>query len=287
MNDVVLNAELACVWEATARKAGNVHRGRDFTGLKYLDLLHSAVAIAPVLARAPEATLGRTVLDAIRATRAVVTTNSNLGIVLLLTPLAKVAEYQDYQQAVADLLRDLTLDDSCKVYEAIALAGPGGMGESPEQDLRCTPTLPLREIMRLAEERDRIAWQYVHDFDDVFRRGVPLLCEGLRRFGCLEEAIQFAHLTLLRDVPDTLIARKLGAEAAMEASRRAAAVLQAGWPTSGPGRLAFDNFDCWLCEPGRNPGTTADLIAACLFVALREGIITLPLAVPFSRGWPL
>ena len=30
-----LFAQLACLWEVTARKAGNVHPGRDFANLRY------------------------------------------------------------------------------------------------------------------------------------------------------------------------------------------------------------------------------------------------------------
>ena len=64
----------------------------------------------------------------------------------------------------------------------------------------------------------------------------------------------------------------------------AAAVLAAGWPHTDAGRVAIAEFDHWLRADGhrRNPGTTADLVAACLFVALREGIITLPPQVPWS-----
>src|SRR5437763_1450426 len=83
----VLYAQLACVWEATARKAGNVHRYRDFDDTSYVDFLASAAAIAPVLA-ARDRPVGETVLACVRATGAVVRTNTNLGIVLLLAPLA-------------------------------------------------------------------------------------------------------------------------------------------------------------------------------------------------------
>ena len=37
-----LCAQLACIWEATARKPGNVHRFRDFADVGYLDFLVSA-----------------------------------------------------------------------------------------------------------------------------------------------------------------------------------------------------------------------------------------------------
>jgi triphosphoribosyl-dephospho-CoA synthase len=42
------------------------------------------------------------------------------------------------------------------------------------------------------------------------------------------------------------------------------------------------DFDFWLRSDGhrRNPGTTADLITAGLFVTLWEGTLRLPLAEP-------
>src|ERR1700723_2922340 len=85
-----LCAQLACIFEATARKAGNVHRFRDFDDLGYVDFLTSAAAIGPVFDDI-RGSLGKTILQAVKATRAVVATNTNLGIVLLLAPLVHAA----------------------------------------------------------------------------------------------------------------------------------------------------------------------------------------------------
>ena len=85
-----LCAQLACILEATARKPGNVHRYADFADATYLDFLLSAAAIAPVMEQAPRRRVGETVLRAVRATRRVVATNTNLGTILLLAPLAAV-----------------------------------------------------------------------------------------------------------------------------------------------------------------------------------------------------
>src|SRR5687768_4449559 len=81
--DPGLCAHLACLWEATARKAGNVHPGCGFADVCWMDFALSAAAVAPVFAAAPGRRIGSVVLDAIRATRDVVATNTNLGIVLL------------------------------------------------------------------------------------------------------------------------------------------------------------------------------------------------------------
>jgi triphosphoribosyl-dephospho-CoA synthase len=84
------------------------------------------------------------------------------------------------------------------------------------------------------------------------------------------------HLELMACCPDTLIARKCGAEFAIESAHRAEAVLRSV-PDAGSVRDAeeFNHFDRWLRADGhrRNPGTTADLVTAALFAALREGAI--------------
>jgi triphosphoribosyl-dephospho-CoA synthase len=77
-----------------------------------------------------------------------------------------------------------------------------------------------------------------------------------------------AHLELLAQVPDTLIARKLGRAAAEDVSRAAAEVLAAGGVRTHEGRAAIARFDRELRDASnaRNPGATADLVAAGLFV---------------------
>lgn len=276
---------IATLWEATARKPGNVHRTANFVRLEYTDFLLSAAAIQPVFDRASSQPVGQTVLQAIRATRQVVQTNTNLGMVLLLAPLAAVADRQDHADNVARVLSQLTVADSEAVYEAIRLAQPGGMGHVADQDVTQEPTRPLQEVMALAADRDLIARQYASGFREVLQ-GVFFLIQGLE-YGGLEEAIVFAHLQFMAHYPDSLIQRKVGLAVAKEASRRAQEVLDAGWPETDRAQLLCGALDVWLRQDGqrRNPGTTADLVTAALFVALRNEAIPLPLAVPWSAGF--
>jgi triphosphoribosyl-dephospho-CoA synthase len=287
MNATVgLYAQLACIWEATPRKPGNVHRFCDHDDTGYVDFLTSAAAIAPVLAEAGTHSVGATVLEAVRRTREVARANTNLGIVLLLAPLAKAEHWPDGRAGVCAVLDALTIDDAALAYQAIVLAGAGGLGQAAEQDVRDVPTVSLREAMALAADRDTIARQYVTGFADVFDEGAPAILTGIERTGCLEGGIIHAYLHLMSLFPDTLIARKCGAEEAAESARRAAAVLGAGWPETPAGRIALVELDTWLRAVGhqRNPGTTADLIAASLFVLLRQARLRLPLAVPWTRS---
>src|SRR5262245_27586552 len=96
MNSLVNNLPVdlwvgtACIWEATARKPGNVTPFHNFSDLTYVDLLLSAAAIGPILHGARITGVGAAVLDGVRRCRLLVRTNANLGILLLLAPLAAV-----------------------------------------------------------------------------------------------------------------------------------------------------------------------------------------------------
>jgi triphosphoribosyl-dephospho-CoA synthase len=138
----------------------------------------------------------------------------------------------------------------------------------------------LLAAMRLAADRDLVARQYADNFAEVLGEVIPPLKEGLERGWSPSVAIVYAQLTLLSRFPDSLIARKCGAAEAQQASDRAAHVLECGSPEGDAFWQAASDFDFWLRSSGhrRNPGTTADLIAAGLFALLRDGIMKLPLA---------
>jgi len=272
-------ATLACVLEATAPKAGNVHRSADFEELTFLDFLGSAVAIAPAIDAAPHAGVGRTVLDSIIATRRAVSTNTNLGIVLLLAPLAAVQRDRPLSTAAAhDVLAKLTPDDCRLVYAAIRMAVPGGLGKVKEMDVADEPPADLLLAMHAAADRDLVARQYVDDFRLVFDDALPLLVAGRSSGWSLTESIIHTHLSLLARYEDSLIVRKCGSETAKQVSAMARGVLAAGGPGNEAYYESLAEFDFWLRTDGhrRNPGTTADLIAAALFAGLRDGHILPP-----------
>src|SRR5579864_4212197 len=271
-------AQIACLFEVTARKPGNVHRFCDFADTNYLDFVLSAAAIVGPLDRARQIGLGPCVLEAVEATRQVVATNTNLGMILLLAPLAAVPDGIELERGVESVLAATTIDDAGFVYRAIRLARAGGLGQVADQDVASEPTVPLRDAMRLAADRDLVARQYANGYAEVFQLALPALRAALSAPQPLEMAIVTSFLTLLAQRPDTLIARKRGSFEASEASRGAAEVLASGWPEAPAAEPALDAFDAWLRAEGhaRNPGTTADLVTAALFAALRDGTIKLP-----------
>jgi triphosphoribosyl-dephospho-CoA synthase len=272
-------ASLACLLEVTACKPGNVHRGADFEDLTFLDFATSALVTAPAFdAAAAGARLGETVLAAVDATRRAVGTNTNLGTILLFAPLA-MAPNGELAEGVARVLRGLNADDARLVYRAIGMAQPGGLGEVDEADVRGEPPADLVDAMRFAADRDLVARQYANGFAEVLGSVLPWLGQGLSRGWPLSATIVRTQLRLLSEFPDSLIQRKCGVEIARHAAAMAAAALAAGTPGDESYERAVADLDFWLRADGhrRNPGTSADLVAAGLFAALREDIIELPL----------
>jgi triphosphoribosyl-dephospho-CoA synthase len=176
-------------------------------------------------------------------------------------------------------LSHTTVEDARHVYTAIRLANPGGLGSSSQQDVRAQPTLSLRQVMSIAQERDIVALQYVNGFNHVFA-WARQFSDLAARHGNIERAIFELQLAALARIRDSLIARKCG-EAEAERIRDMATELAAEPPPTDR-RARLRNFDTLLRahNHARNPGAIADLIAAALFVALRERLVdpTLPFA---------
>jgi triphosphoribosyl-dephospho-CoA synthase len=273
--NVGLAAQLACLLEVSAPKPGNVCPGHHFADLRYEDFLASALAIGEPMAGAGERGVGSTIRLAVEATARLTRSNSNLGIVLLFAPLARAASLAGthLQHALKEVLDATTVEDAREAYVAIRLARPGGLDRAESQDVSTDPTMTLLEVMRLAAHRDTIASEYATGFDVTFGTAVPAL-ERARRDGLpWDDAVVETFLTLLAAIPDTHIARRSGPGLAADVMGRARQVLAAGGVRSEAGRRAIEDMDRGLRDARNsgNPGTTADLTAAAIFVVLLGG----------------
>mgnify|MGYP000447462822 CR=1 FL=1 len=259
MNAIAAAYVAACLAELDALKPGNVHRHAEGHGMTVADFETSARVSAPALT-APGARVGARVLGAAQATRKAVGQNTNLGILLLCAPLAAAAEREaaHLRAAVAAVLDDLDGEDARAVFAAIALANPGGLGEVARHDVREPPTVPLREAMREAAERDLVARQYANGFADV-------LGFGLDAYAGNVEAL---YLAFLAREPDSHVARKFGREVAerlqQDAAARATALAKLD---AAARRRELARWDKALKARGLNPGATADLTVATVFAA--------------------
>lgn len=291
--DIASVAQLACLLEASAPKPGNVSPGRHFADVRYEDFLASAVAIGGPLAGAGIRSVGATVRLAVEATARWTRSNTNLGIVLLLTPIARAAllekgdgsifSAQDQGQeipffanlrtAVRGVLESTTVDDARDVYAAIRRAAPGGLGRAAAHDVADEPTITLVDAMRLAADRDGIAREYATAFELTFGTGAPALDRARRAGLSWDDAIVETFLILLAASPDTHVARRGGAELAAAISKQARGALASGGVGSASGRRAIDGMDRRMRDSRHtaNPGTTADLTAAAIFVVLLGG----------------
>jgi triphosphoribosyl-dephospho-CoA synthase len=249
-------ATLACFLEATAPKVGNVHRGADFDNLTYADLVTAAIVVGPIIEDAANRRIGETILEAVKATRDAVGTNTNLGTILLLAPMAAVPHDEPLARVLARVLAGLDVSDSRRVYEAIRLADPGGLGTVSRADVAGEPPSDLVAAMRLAADRDLVARQYANNFHEVLAAAAPAILSGIDRGWGINGAIVYAQLTLMSQFPDSLIARKCGLEIALRAADHASEVLRAGTPADETFWQAAADFDFWpvtAATPARLP----------------------------------
>ena len=241
-------------------------------------MLRSAIAVGPELARAGERGVGDTVLGG-RAGVAPRGAGEHEPRHRAAARAAGAGGARRRAAARAARRRRWarsTLADARAAYAAIRLAGAGGLDERVEHDVRSEPTVGLREAMASAAARDSIAAEYVERLRADLRDRAPGARRRARR-RARPSATRSSSCTCgcSRAAPDTLIARKRGAEAAARVSAGARDVLAAGGVRTAAGRRALRSFDASLREPGNalNPGTTADLVTATLFVALLEGML--------------
>ena len=258
----------ACLDELDAPKPGNVHAFASGHRMTAAEFVRSAEAAAAPLAM-PGARVGTRILGAVEATLIAVGANTNLGIILLCAPLAMAAEGRaaDLRAALAQVLESLDIQDAEVAFRAIARAAPAGVGRVDRHDVAEVATVTLKAAMADASARDRIAHQYVSDFEDVFERGEPVLEAALARAAEPKWATLAVYLEFLSAFPDSHIARKHGIATAEDICRTASRYHQQMRSAENPAALLTDllAWDALLKERGVNPGTSADLTVATLF----------------------
>ncbi|SNR71189.1 triphosphoribosyl-dephospho-CoA synthase [Methylobacillus rhizosphaerae] len=258
----------ACIAELTSLKPGNVHIFADGHGMVVQQFIHSAEAVAAVIAE-PGLSVGQRILNAVEATWKVVDCNTNLGIVLLSAPLINAVllpEAGALQQRVQQVLEQLDVQDAGLAFKAIARAAPGGLGKSDTHDVHDVPQVTLLQAMQAAQDRDRIAWQYTHGFEDIFGIGIKTYAEAMERWHNPAWATTVLYLTFLQHFPDSHIQRKYGLEQAEAVSRQAGEHLEALLSHENPKlyQRTLLSFDAELKVQKLNPGTSADLTVATL-----------------------
>lgn len=270
--DVATVVRQTCIAEIAAFKPGNVSVYSDGHGMQARDFVVSAEAAAAPLARAGLG-VGQRIFAAVKATRAALECNTNLGIVLLAAPLVHAAitpgSGTDLRQRLLRVLDSLGVSDAQHAYRAIRLAQPGGLGTSERHDVRNEPRVSLLEAMRHAEDRDRIAFQYANGYEDIFEFAIPRLREARARWNSEEWATVATYVGLLARFTDSHVMRKFGPPTAQALSRDAASMDACLMACREP-RTCMDELTRWderLKDRGINPGTSADLTVAALLAS--------------------
>lgn len=259
--------------EATAIKAGNVHPLAPFADMNHAHFVAAAHAIGQAIDSHSESGIGQTVWSCTRAMLDAVAVNTSLGTILLLVPLAKLESASNSDgveaidaSAIQKLLDGTTRIDCERIYESIRMVHPGGLGRSDRSDINGPAPSSIVQAMQIAASWDDVALQYTNGFREVLAIAYEL--QSKHDLGIDEgHAIRALQIELLAQRPDSLIVRKHGADAGLEVQRRAARVLEAGAYGSPPFEHAWSAFDEFLraSNQRRNPGTSADLIAAALY----------------------
>jgi len=300
-------ATLAALLEVSAYpKPGNVHRTRDQPHTRFEHFLAGSVALGDAMGRLAEegfeaeggerrwedVGLGRAVFmavsDSLRWQRG---GNVNLGVALLFAPIAAAAgaalrkgdavTVKELRERLDVVTRSTTPEDAVLVYEAIRTAmNPLVLGDVEDLDVYDDSSsnrivekgMNLLDIFRLCSGRDYVCREWTSHFPVTFEEGYPSLKEGLGEGG-VNTAVVDTFLKILSKNPDSLIRRKSGDERASEVSERARAIVEVGGYGEEAGREMTVALDAVLAEAkgALNPGTTADLTASSLFVALLEG----------------
>lgn len=259
----------ACMGELQALKPGNVHVFADGHGMTIDDFIRSADVTAALVANT-EWSVGQRILEAVRATRAATGQNTNLGLILLCVPLIEAAMHwshgQTLENSLTQVLDTLTVEDAVAVAQAIVLAAPAGLGTVKRADVHDVPNVTLLELMKLAQFRDRIAWNYANQFQDVLWFGVNRYHDAMTRWDNTAWATTALYLGFLSGQPDTHIVRKYGESTARSVMQEAAEYELKYWQTDNPKLIqkSLMDWDKTLKQRAINPGTSADLVVTTL-----------------------
>ncbi|WP_224335078.1 triphosphoribosyl-dephospho-CoA synthase [Haloprofundus halobius] len=271
------HAELALLLEvASTPKPGNVDRRRDLENLRFEHFLAGAVGSGEGLRMAADgAPVGEAFERAVEGMSRQGGGNTQFGCLLVLVPLVKAAAENDGEltpAAVTRVVESTTVADAADFYHAfehVDVAVDDPPADAPELDVRrgseAVPALESRgltlyDVMELSADRDGNAREWTGGFRRTFA-AADAICDD---DGPVPDRAARAFLDLLADEPDTLVTTQHGGDVAAAVSK---------WADDARGdEAAAERLAEALVAEGVNPGTTADITAAALFVALERGV---------------
>ncbi len=264
----------ACLLELEALKPGNVHVFADGHGMHVQDFVVSAEHSAHALCQEHPTevhTLGQRILSALQATHDQVGCNTNLGIILLCAPLVQARlqyPHDVLNLGLTQVLNQTTIQDAEQVFQGIRLVNPAGMGQRVQDDLQQPATIDLMAAMQQVRDTDSVARQYAEFYQDCWH-AITLYEALVLRWQRPAWAATALYLYWLSHWPDSHIARKYGVATAQQVQAQAkqhyVLLLSQTNPKLRMGPLLA--WDTQLKQAKLNPGTSADLTVATIFLS--------------------
>lgn len=289
-------AQMAAVLEVSGHpKPGNVHRTQDFDDMVFEDFLISGILIGSTMKKSAERglkykdkpdllhkiKLGEIIREAVQETDKWIANNTNLGIVMLLTPLSAAAgmstEFEDLRENLDKIMKATTPEDAVNLYDAINIADAGGMGKREDLDvgsekakeLLVEMSINMFHVLDISSKWDLLSYELTNRMPVTFKVGFPVFKQVKAVHGINKATVQ-TFLTILSKYPDTLISRKYDDKSARKVSNDAKAILEEGGVLTDNGSSMLKEFDKKLLKNKLNPGTTADLTASSIMVAFLD-----------------
>ena len=275
-DEIAQCAQLAMLLElSSGPKPGNVDRCHDFSDIGFDHFLASAVSAYPVLKKAASGKnrFGELLFRAVKSwSYWKLPGNTHFGSLVLIIPLAIAAGRPgSLKDNLISVLKESTVDDALHFYRAFELAN-ARVNDVEKYSLKDHSSLEklrqrsitLFDLMSLSREHDLIAGEWCSGYKRCFQFA-DLIAQNVFAFGP-NEGVARTYLQALAEVPDSLVRTKFGSEKAKEVCFKAKMALD------DLSMASAEKLDLELLEEDINPGSTADLIAAALFIALLKGL---------------
>ena len=298
--------QLAMIMEVSAHpKPGNVDRTHDYEDTRFEHFLASAVSIYPVMENAANSKdnvsspgVGSLIHSAVRESANWQNGgNTHFGAFILLVPLAMAAgnifqkkhefTIEELVSCAHDIVKRTNTQDAIEFYKSFETAKVrvNPVDEFDLQDVGSIDSLDngnttLYDLMEISRGYDIIADEWVSGFERCANCGETIIqCMGtdthIESKLDVNDAVVYAFMKTLSENRDTFIQTKFDETTADYVSERARDILlefeqqEKGFDSV---RLAVEEFDDELLSKGINPGSTADIVIAGLFIALLGGV---------------
>ena len=267
--------KLSCYAEMDSLKPGNVHKYSSGHGMTAKDFYKSANIIANYLTQ-NNYHFGKKILKCVEEIKKKVKKNTNLGIILMLSPIATIVQEEgviskeELLKKIKSLIKKQNIKNSIPIFKAISLTSPGGLGFSKKYDVNEPPNTNLYKAMEFAKKKDLIARQYCNGFEDIYKIGIPAYKKFYNKWGKVNWALTGVYLTFLKKFNDSHIVRNKGNKIATSIKKEAKKyyffLKRNKNLTKIKKKLLI--FDKKLKSKRINPGTTADLTVATLLLEI-------------------